>query len=57
MGWADGDMDLVKQCAQTVLRVANRILTDLTPGQTDSDSDADDLAELSEPAGLHMGAA
>jgi hypothetical protein len=54
-------MDLVKQCAQTVLRVAKQILTDLTPGQTDSDpdtdSDADDLAELREPAGLHMAAA
>ncbi|MEU1969671.1 ArdC-like ssDNA-binding domain-containing protein [Micromonospora sediminicola] len=30
-GWADGDMDLVKQCAETVLRVAKQILTDLTP--------------------------
>jgi hypothetical protein len=57
MGCADGDMDLVKQCAQTVLRVAKQILTDLTPGPTDSDSDADDLADLSEPAGLHMAAA
>ena len=31
LGWADGDMDLVKQCAQTVLRVAKAILADLTP--------------------------
>ncbi|MGN9912705.1 hypothetical protein ACTMTJ_34740 [Phytohabitans sp. LJ34] len=30
-GWADGDLDLVQQCAETVLRVARRILTDLTP--------------------------
>jgi len=25
-------MDLVKQCAETVLRVAKQILTELTPG-------------------------
>jgi hypothetical protein len=31
LGWADGDMDLVKECAQTVLRVAKAILADLTP--------------------------
>ncbi|WP_196255876.1 hypothetical protein [Micromonospora sp. WMMC415] len=30
-GWAGGDMDLVKECAETVLRVAKQILTDLTP--------------------------
>jgi hypothetical protein len=30
-GWADGDLDLVKQCAETVLRVARQILGDLTP--------------------------
>jgi hypothetical protein len=30
-GWADGDMDLVKGCAETVLRVARQILADLTP--------------------------
>ncbi len=41
LGWADGDMDLVKQCAQTVLRVAKTILAGLTPGS----ADADDLAE------------
>jgi hypothetical protein len=57
MAWADGDMDLVKQCAQTVLRVAKQILIDLTPDHRDADSDADDLAELGEPAGLHMAAA
>jgi hypothetical protein len=38
MDWADGDMDLVKQCAQTVLRVAKQILTDLTPGRADLDA-------------------
>jgi hypothetical protein len=49
MGWADGDMDLVKQCAETVLRVAKQTLTDLTPGRADADPDADDLAEPAEP--------
>jgi hypothetical protein len=57
MGWADGDMDLVKQCADTVLRVAKQILTDLAPGRADSDSDVDpdidqgavNLAEPVEP--------
>ncbi len=57
MGWADGDIDLVKQCAQTVLRVAKQILTDLTPAQTDSDQDADDLTGLGEPAGPYPAAA
>ena len=39
MGWADGDMELVQQCAQTVLRVAKQILTDLTPVRADTDTD------------------
>jgi len=43
MDWSDGDMDLVKQCAQTVLRVAKQILADLNP--TSVDPDADDPAE------------
>lgn len=51
MGWADGDMDLVKQCAETVLRVAKQILTDLIPGRADADPDADPGADdLAEPA-------
>ena len=41
MGWADGDMDLVKQCAETVLRVAKQILTDLTPSRADTDPAGD----------------
>ena len=49
MGWADGDMDLVKQCAETVLRVAKQILTELTPSRADTDPDTDDLAEPAEP--------
>jgi hypothetical protein len=44
MGWADGDLDLVKQCAQTVLRVAKQILTDLAPSATNPD----DVAEAAE---------
>jgi hypothetical protein len=44
LGWAAGDMDLVRQCAETVLRVAKAILADLTPGQDDPDD------ELAEPA-------
>ena len=59
MGWADGDMDLVKQCAQTVLRVAKQILTDLTPAPTDPDPNPDDLADLAdldEPSGLYLAA-
>jgi hypothetical protein len=56
MGWADGDMGLVKQCAQTVLRVAKQILTDLTPAPTDPDPNPDDLADLAESSGLYLAA-
>ncbi|GAA0475465.1 hypothetical protein Aca07nite_84330 [Actinoplanes capillaceus] len=43
LGWADGDMTLVKQCAETVLRVAKAILTQLSP---DADATADpDVAD------------
>ncbi|WP_203902855.1 ArdC-like ssDNA-binding domain-containing protein [Virgisporangium aliadipatigenens] len=35
-GWADGDLDLIKACAETVLRVSKQILTDLTPADTDA---------------------
>ncbi|PWU52443.1 hypothetical protein DLJ47_18885 [Micromonospora sp. S4605] len=38
-GWAGGDMDLVKECAETVLRVAKQILTDLTPADSTDESD------------------
>ncbi|GAA4259941.1 hypothetical protein [Dactylosporangium darangshiense] len=39
-GWAGGDLDLVKDCAETVLRVAKQILADLTPaGDATDDSD------------------
>ncbi|GAA0477592.1 hypothetical protein Aca07nite_72110 [Actinoplanes capillaceus] len=40
LGWADGDMDLVAQCAATVLTVAKRILNDLTPPGDDHAPDA-----------------
>jgi hypothetical protein len=35
LGWADGDLELVKACATTVLRVAKAILADLTPAAAD----------------------
>lgn len=35
LGWADGDLDLIRDCAQTVLRVAKTILRDLTPDDAD----------------------
>ncbi|MBN1174310.1 MAG: hypothetical protein JXA67_19225, partial [Micromonosporaceae bacterium] len=35
LGWADGDLDLVKSCATTVLNVARTILADLTPASDD----------------------
>ncbi|WP_090803798.1 ArdC family protein [Asanoa ishikariensis] len=48
-GWANGDMDLVKACAETVLRVAKQILADLTPPSgTDTGSDPTQ-AEPDEP--------
>lgn len=31
LGWAKGDMDLIKECAETILTVAKAILKDLTP--------------------------
>jgi hypothetical protein len=55
LGWADGDMDLVKQCAETVLRVAKAILSQLSP-DTDATTDpevadgpeiTDDVADVS----------
>lgn len=39
MTWADGDIDLVKQCADTVLRVARQLLADLATGPEDLDND------------------
>lgn len=33
LGWANGDMDLIRECAETVLRVAKAILDDLTPAE------------------------
>lgn len=48
LGWANGDLGLVKACADTVLKVAKAILADLTPTLTDTgESDADD--ELQAP--------
>ncbi|MGC5054950.1 ArdC-like ssDNA-binding domain-containing protein [Micromonospora sp. DT48] len=44
LGWADGDLALIRDCAQTVLRVAKTILRDLTP-----DDDADLTEAAAEP--------
>jgi hypothetical protein len=39
-GWADGDLNLVKECAETVLRISKQILLDLTPpGDTPDDAE------------------
>ena len=38
LGWADGDLELIRSCAETVLAVSRQILHDLTP---DNDADAD----------------
>ncbi|GIJ34998.1 ArdC family protein [Micromonospora sediminimaris] len=35
LGWADGNLALIRDCAQTVLRVAKTILRDLTPDDAD----------------------
>ncbi len=40
LGWANGDMDLVKDCAETVLRVAKAILKDLAPAPSIEPADA-----------------
>lgn len=38
LGWAEGDMGLIKECAQTVLRVSKAILADLTPAPDPADT-------------------
>jgi len=55
LGWADGDMDLVKDCAETVLRVAKAILKDLNPAEA---ADAEDTvnAPTSGRSGIRKGA-
>jgi hypothetical protein len=49
LDWAAGDIGLVKQTADTVLRVAKAILRDL-PGDPDVESGDTDLATPAEPA-------
>ncbi|MFI1995311.1 ArdC family protein [Actinoplanes sp. NPDC020271] len=45
LGWADGDLDLVQQCAAGVLRVAKGILADLTPADaTDGTASGEEAA-------------
>jgi hypothetical protein len=42
LGWADGDLELTRRCAETVLRVSRQILIDLTPADdTDDTQDID----------------
>jgi hypothetical protein len=56
LGWANGDMELVKACAETVLRVAKAILKDLTPAEAaPSDDDAITPATGSRPSGTRSG--
>jgi N-terminal domain of anti-restriction factor ArdC len=55
LGWANGDIDLVRQCATTVLRVAKHILADLTAGgepAPDSDHTDDDGDPGMDPTSL-----
>ena len=42
LGWADGDLDLIRSCAETVLAVSRQILHDLTPADDTDDADATD---------------
>jgi N-terminal domain of anti-restriction factor ArdC len=42
LGWADGDLELIKSCTETVLRVSRQIITDLTPADyTDETEELD----------------
>ncbi|MEU5934519.1 ArdC family protein [Micromonospora sp. NPDC047187] len=53
-GWANGDMDLVKECAATVLRVAKQILADLTPAESDAAAPGEDGPDAPEPVALAL---
>jgi hypothetical protein len=56
LGWANGDMNLVKDCAETVLRVAKAILKDLAPAQTIAPEDAIKTPTTSGRSGTRSGA-
>lgn len=56
LGWAKGDMDLVKDCAETVLRVAKAILKDLMPADAIEPEDAITAATTSSQSGTRKGA-
>jgi hypothetical protein len=56
LGWANGDMDLVKDCAETVLRVAKAILKDLTPTETIAPEDAMKAPAVRRRSGTGSGA-
>lgn len=45
LNWANGDMDVVKQAAENVLRVAKSILVDLTPADENADADERELVD------------
>ncbi len=53
LGWADGDMDLVKECAQTILRVAKAILADLAPADASRSTDGDGEADAADDGSDH----
>jgi hypothetical protein len=54
-GWADGDLDLVRDCAATVLRVAKQIPTDLTlPGDTTNAADPTQDGNEPDPGGFEL---
>ncbi|MEV7230895.1 ArdC-like ssDNA-binding domain-containing protein [Polymorphospora sp. NPDC051019] len=38
LGWADGDLGLIRECAEAVLRVSRKILLDLTPDQANTET-------------------
>ncbi len=59
LDWAGGDIALIRECGETVIRVARGMLAALTPAEPNPDAqhgdgvctDTDDLRELAEVAG------
>ncbi|MGI5213327.1 ArdC-like ssDNA-binding domain-containing protein [Plantactinospora sp. CA-290183] len=51
LGWANGDLNLIRECAETILRVSKKILFDLTPADADSSAVAETGLDVgSQPA-------
>jgi hypothetical protein len=46
MGWANGDVDLVKSAMDTVMRVSKKILADLTPQPSEDENKIIELEEV-----------